>query len=691
MPVRKFADLELGLLPQEPGSYRLDFRFELPESETDLRSAKMVAEINPDALLRFLPGEAEYGRALTQALFQDPELKEKFAAALAVCQQNDLALRLRLVIDGRAPELHDLIWESLRNPLDDTPLTTSQNICFSRYLGGKDWRPMPLRRQSRMFALVAVADPDDLEDFHLAPIDAEAEVSRARAALGNIPLTTLGRKAGGEPATLNNLERLLSQRKAGGHSHFDILYLICHGSLQRGKAWLWLEDETGKVARVSGSELATRIQELPEAPMLVVLASCESAGSAQGRALAALGPNIAQAGAPAVLAMQGKISQETSARFTGAFFRSLGEQGVVDLAASVARGEVRDRDDYWMPALFMRLRSGRIWYQPGFAGDSSDLVIWDGLQTFVEEKLCTAILGPELAKPLMGDEREIALKWADSHGYPLAFQDRGDLSRVAQYVATNQKIRYLRIAYYKALREGLLERLLEPLPENLGNPEQWRPDDLLQALELAAAARWPEAAENPYRLLAQLGLKIYITAGQDNLLCQTLKEGGAQPETRTSPWNEAVRLDPSLWMYDDEPTPERPLIYHLYGHYSQPASLVLTEDDYFDYMINMTVHRDLIPDSVSAALVDSALLFLGFQLEDWQFRVFFRMVMNQPGAQGLEQFSHVAAQIAPLEGTIQDAERARRYLQRYFMSDRKQIDLYWGTSIDFLQDLVRRL
>ncbi len=687
--MQKYADLEIGLQLLEPGRYHVEFRYHQPESETDLRSVKAVAAIDRAELLSLDRGQLKYGQALTKMLFHDPELREKFAAVLAVSQQQELALRLRLILDPVAEELHDLVWESLRNPQDDTPLSTNENILFSRYLSGLDWRPMPLRRQEGMHALVVVANPKNLADYDLAAVDAEAEVARARAGLGGIPVTLLGRHAGPEPASLDNLFSLLRQEKAGRQNRYDILYLICHGSLQKGEAWLWLEDEAGKVARVSGADLATRLKELTKLPMLVVLASCESAGSGQGGALSALGPRLAQVGVPAVLAMQGKISQETSAQFTETFFRTLVESGVVDYATAVGRGVVRQQPDHWMPALFMRLRSGRIWYRPGFEGKRSELVIWEGLQTFIDEGLCTAILGPELIKPLSGDEREIALKWAESHHYPLYAQDRDDLPRVAQYVATNVRTRYLRIAYQKALQESILERYAPDLPEALVSAETWKEEDLLQALEQAGRALWADGLENPYRLLAQLGLKIYVTTDHGDLLKQALIEQGVEPQVRLCPWNEQVRADPANWLYDDEPTSKQPLVYHLFGHLREPASLVLTEDDYFDYLINMTVHRDLIPDSVSAALADSALLFLGFQLDDWQFRVLFRMIMNQPGAKGLEEFSHVAAQIAPLEGVIQDAEQARSYMQRYL--SRKQIDMFWGTSVDFLNELVRRL
>jgi hypothetical protein len=41
----------------------------------------------------------------------------------------------------------------------------------------------------------------------------------------------------------------------------------------------------------------------------------------------------------------------------------------------------------------------------------------------------------------------------------------------------------------------------------------------------------------------------------------------------------------------------------------------------------------------------------------------------------------VAAQIDPEEGQIRDPERARRYLEEYFGSDR--VTIFWGSVDDF--------
>ena len=57
-----------------------------------------------------------------------------------------------------------------------------------------------------------------------------------------------------------------------------------------------------------------------------------------------------------------------------AFFRALAKEGgQIDRAMGVARDRAAnaDCDDYWMPALFMRLRTGRLWYVPGLSSGTS--------------------------------------------------------------------------------------------------------------------------------------------------------------------------------------------------------------------------------------------------------------------------------------------------------------------------------
>jgi SIR2-like domain len=117
---------------------------------------------------------------------------------------------------------------------------------------------------------------------------------------------------------------------------------------------------------------------------------------------------------------------------------------------------------------------------------------------------------------------------------------------------------------------------------------------------------------------------------------------------------------------------------------------VITEDNYFDFLIGMKKNKDFIPGVVKRALADTGLLFLGFHLDDWNFRIMFRAIMDQEGGRGRRgRYAHVAAQIDPEEGRILEPRGARAYLESYFTE--AAINIYWGSPDDFTAELLTRL
>ena len=75
-----------------------------------------------------------------------------------------------------------------------------------------------------------------------------------------------------------------------------------------------------------------------------------------------------------------------------------------------------------------------------------------------------------------------------------------------------------------------------------------------------------------------------------------------------------------------------------------------------------------------------ALLFLGFRIDDWNFRVLFRSIMSQEGRSRRHKYAHIAGQILPEEGRFLEPERARSYLESYFQD--ADISIYWGSVED---------
>jgi hypothetical protein len=718
--VTKYAELEIGLHRLDGVTWRVELRLTLPENDADLRfEDAMRTTLDPADLPEFAGDGRAYGLALGEALLAGP-LGQALQQAGAAAQAQGVTLRVRLLIGPSAASLHRLRWETLRNPRDGSPLLTDENIVFSRYLSSMDWRPVGLRPRSALRALVVVAGPTDVGEFGsrtLAPVDVAGEVARAREGLAPIPTTVLGADV---RATEENLFEKL-------HGAPDIFYLICHGYRMRGSdPILLLEKDDGTAAPLRAGALVERIRGLRQVPRLVVLASCQSAGdpddrhSDDGGVLAALGPRLAEAGIPAVLAMQGDVSMTTVARFMPAFFRELQRDGQIDRAVAAARSAVRGRTDWWVPALFMRLRSGRIWYTPGVSMRGETFEKFPSLIDEIANRTCTPILGPGLTDQLLGSRQQIAQRWAKNFHFPMAPHFRDDLPQVAQYLSVDQ----YRLFPSNELRRYLCTELVGQYGDEL--PEVYRgarPEDvsLGQLLSDTWRVRHASGAVDPFAILAELPLPLYVTTQPWNLLAEALRAAGRYPRVETcrwkrledDPWDPELDLDGPDWAFQQDtdpdaraamraagwptsvferghgyrPDPRNPLVYHLFGHGARPRSWVLTEDDYFDFLIGATRDKDLIPVRVRRSFADSSLMFLGFRLDEWDFRVLYRSILSQEGNRR-GHHTNVAVQIDPEEGRITEPDRAREYLERYFQTS--DITIYWGSIESFVKELHDR-
>jgi CHAT domain len=495
----KYADLEVALRRRDAGNYSVELRFNAPDDDAEIRLIKDGA----GAVTLDLPGlraleldAKSYGASLSAAVFRAPSVASAFAQARSTAQSQDSTLRVRLFLEPSASELQGLRWETV---------FTGEQVIFSRYLSSQDWRPVKLRPEARLSALVVVSNPANLSQYApggqlLAPIDVAGELSRAEQALAGITISPMG-----DVTSLNNI---IARLRDG----FDILYLVCHGALIDGEPRLWLEGEAGRAAVTSGSELVERLNDLIQRPRLVVLASCQSSGS-----LTALGPQLAEAGIPAVVSMQGDVSMETVARFMPVFFKELLRDGQIDRAMSVARDTVRDRPDYWMPVLFMRLRRGRIWYVPGFADDPKGFEKWPAIQSSIQQGRCTPILGSGLVEGLFGSTRENARRWSEQYHFPMAPHNREDLPNVAQFLAVNQDPQFPRDALIEYLGQELVRRHAGDLSEELRDASL---DQKMKAISAKARRRNPA---EPYRLLAGKPFPILITTNPDDLLEEALR------------------------------------------------------------------------------------------------------------------------------------------------------------------------
>lgn len=132
-------------------------------------------------------------------------------------------------------------------------------------------------------------------------------------------------------------------------------------------------------------------------------------------------------------------------------------------------------------------------------------------------------------------------------------------------------------------------------------------------------------------------------------------------------------------------------MFHLHGHLGEHDSLVVTEDDYLDFLVNIWKDRARIPPRIEKALTGSSLLFIGYALSDWTFRVLFRGLVNATEAGGRRV--SVTVQLSRLEDDAPVAKRLQvekyqEYLEQYFGEIKMRV--YWGTAREFMKDLSDR-
>ena len=657
-----------------------------------------------------------YGRWLTGAFFKDPELRERFAWARGEADRTDSPLRVRLWLTPATPRLHGVLWERLQEPDTGRPLALNPRLHLSRYLSGGRSHALKMQPRDRLRALVAIANPAGLDNQSvagrdLAPIVVESEWQRAETSLQSI---TIERLAAPEHTTLENL---MTRLREG----FDILYLVCHGALLDGEPWLWLENDQGGIDRVAGTRLAARLAQIQELPRLVVLASCQSGlgeGSliGDGGELTALAPRLAEAGVPAVIAMQGDVRMQTASKFFPTFFEELLKDGQIDHAVTVARTAIAECSDWWVPTLITRLKVGRIWSEHG--GEAKFSRVGEVAEK-VGTNSCTPILGPDLVTTWTGSPMALAQRWALRFEYPMAPPEREGLPQVAQYLAYHRDPKTMADQLLGYLREYMVEHFPDDLPPDAKVRSKTLVHDLLNHVwgrhldklrEQAAGS--DSLAKDPHWLLAQMPFAVYILTTRDDLLEEALRKAGKDPQLEVCRWR-VFEEDFAAWpqsVFTREPfyrpTPERPLVFHAFGHIRWPDTLVLTEDNFFDYLIGITRNEQwirtsekgetgkaAIPEVVRTALSWRSLLFLGFRVSDWEFRTLFRRILAQEqsvwtakSADFRRKYKHVAVQLEPSAGgEFLEPEGAREYLREYF--DPSNVSIQWGTASAYIEAL----
>ena len=175
---------------------------------------------------------------------------------------------------------------------------------------------------------------------------------------------------------------------------------------------------------------------------------------------------------------------------------------------------------------------------------------------------------------------------------------------------------------------------------------------------------------------------MFITTNYDDSMYRALVAVGKDPRREVCRWNSSPALSEEPSPFADPayaPTPASPLVYHLHGRLGLPESLVLTEDDYLDFLVAVAADPKVLPHHIQRALAGTSLLFIGYRLADWDFRVIHR---------GLVAASEASLRRLSVTVQLNASDAAREYLDRYFSA--LKLRVYWGSATDFVADLVNR-
>jgi len=287
---------------------------------------------------------------------------------------------------------------------------------------------------------------------------------------------------------------------------------------------------------------------------------------------------------------------------------------------------------------------------------------------------------------------------AAKYHYPGAREERRDLRKVAQYVATTLQPRRVRKEYEQAVVQYLTERYGDAV-KDLGSEVT-----VLRVLNAVWESVLHSEAVNPFNLLAELRLPLYLTTNLHHFLTLAIAgcckvqphAGNTMPEKapRNRIFADEERILGEEEDLDDRKfalNKDRPLVYHLFGRIDSPETMVLTEDDHFRFLLLFHGKWARLPSIVRTRISDSALLFLGFDLAEWEFRSVFRALLEIAGSDVLRENTHVAVQINVDDDTIMDPERAQNYLVEYFKQISVKPYVFMGSAQEFLAALTKHL
>ena len=192
-----------------------------------------------------------------------------------------------------------------------------------------------------------------------------------------------------------------------------------------------------------------------------------------------------------------------------------------------------------------------------------------------ERPLQARALATELVSSYSGGDKELLKNWPHD-----------DLTKTALFVEI------------KSGREALVSRLMTHIRKG----------------------KKPSAA---LQMLARIPFSVFITTNYDNLLEQALTGAGKDPVKLV--YNPKPNVETTDYP-DDHPDAERPAVFKMHGDLDDVTSIVITDDDYINFIQRMSQPGKFfpIPAEISYRLGKYPTLFIGYSLQDYNLRLRFR-------------------------------------------------------------------
>ena len=276
---------------------------------------------------------------------------------------------------------------------------------------------------------------------------------------------------------------------------------------------------------------------------------------------------------------------------------------------------------------------------------------WNQLIGRIKQKRCIPIIGPNILDGYFPTKKELASTLANELEYPFG---NINLAQVAQYVEIQENISY---SY-----------------------------ELSQKIEHHDKPRFVDP-EIPYRILSHLELPIYLTSNYDDFLQQAFQIDRKSPHTITVEWKDElnnIKNFNTAWPDGKNINENQPVIYHLNGFYKWFESLVISENDYLDYLRGF--QKSTVPVELQSALSTSSLLILGYDPLDWDFKILMKGILSY--IDDVDRLFNLTVQVEPDNNS--STSEAKTFLEKYVKHFDNKMQIYWGSSEQFLSNLYER-